>query len=847
MNSTTASKKNIVDFLWEWAEKHDDWGKYLVELIVKGEAALNSVERQLIFDYFIDSFRKNKILPKLVLTKPNYKPTSKLIKLKSLSDVTGVNKLAKNQKFSFGKNLTIIYGENGTGKTGYGRILKSLGFSYDVKTQIYSNIHAAPEPKSAVVEYEINGTDDMINWDGHNFSEDLSNISVFNNQCVQISLSDRKLIVSPSGFHLFELISFELNELSSQLNQKINSYTTTFTWTERLNEGTPQHQFITTLAYTSKESDLNTLSITNENTNEKLATTESKLQGLNQQLIRTEIQNIKLQTSELKAIKEKVIYAQNLLSETQQIQFIHINSQIKTLKNKTQSTIKEVADRNGIKFYDSSEYKSFITSAEAYINKLQLATYPTEDDKCVYCNQELSVDAINLLKSYRALLNDTTEKDLKNVQKEKDIYIENLKKIDTNIKFIQPTYGMDEKELPRQPDTIKNYNETISSVTKRCFEDTLDEKFDYNFTACVEFLDNEITKLDKDVSEKQILLDDIVKVESSLRAQINELKDRILLAEKQKEVCEVIKAMQAVSFLHSKSSSFNTASISRKTSEAREALIRQNFHDIFQNELATLRKSHIQIDLNFGTDRGSSKVSQNIKAHNLVDILSEGEQKAIALAEFLTELQLDTTKAPVIFDDPVNSLDHVIIDEVAKRLFELSKSRQVIIFTHSILFLNSIIQQSKLKIHSDLDAIFYSVKNNFGLSGIIDDVEQVNSYTYYTNKLQEILRQKSGDSEAKLAAEGYGHLRSAIEVCVEETILKNIIVRYGKGVSFPAILRINGEKLDAYKAKLNDIYEKCCTSIDGHSSPKTIHVTPELAVLEADFTNFKNIRREFLS
>ena len=72
------------------------------------------------------------------------------------------------------------------------------------------------------------------------------------------------------------------------------------------------------------------------------------------------------------------------------------------------------------------------------------------------------------------------------------------------------------------------------------------------------------------------------------------------------------------------------------------------------------------------------------------------QQFDVALAEFLTELQLDKSKAPVIFDDPVTSLDHKIVDEVARRLVGLSIERQVNVFTHSILLFNSIKSGRKL-------------------------------------------------------------------------------------------------------------------------------------------------------
>lgn len=90
-------------------------------------------------------------------------------------------------------------------------------------------------------------------------------------------------------------------------------------------------------------------------------------------------------------------------------------------------------------------------------------------------------------------------------------------------------------------------------------------------------------------------------------------------------------------------------------------------------------------------------------------------------------------------------------------------------------------------------------------------------------------------SEEKLAAEGYGHLRSAIENCVEEDILKRTIKRYRKGVACPALLRIEGTKIDALKGDLNHLYEKCCTSIDGHNSPTEIHVTPTIDALKIDY------------
>lgn len=110
--STTGTKKELIDFLWEWAESCGDWGKLLVSKIIECETRLSEDERKLIFDYFLQSIKLNTGLPKIDLPKPVYNPTTKTVSLIKLAEVNGVNKLAAGQSLNFAKNLTIIYGEN---------------------------------------------------------------------------------------------------------------------------------------------------------------------------------------------------------------------------------------------------------------------------------------------------------------------------------------------------------------------------------------------------------------------------------------------------------------------------------------------------------------------------------------------------------------------------------------------------------------------------------------------------------------------------------------------------------------------------------------------------------------
>ena len=849
MVSTTTNKKEIDDFLWDWAG-NADWAKLLVQKIVSTENSLLPVERDEVFKYFLQSIGLETGLPSLSISKPTYTPQSKQLELVSLSEVTGVNKLAKNQVIDFSANITVIYGENGTGKTGYGRILKALGFSYDRGNKIYSNIFGHSEPQTAKIKYKTNDGEDTFNWDGSNRIDDLESVSVFNNNCVQISLDgSRQLIVSPIGFHLFNLVSSELGELDILYRAKKREYPIEINWIESLHDGTPQHQFISSLSKDSSKEKLNELSNFGEEQEKELKEKETQLSKLSKDLLQNEIRALRSQIGELKASIDKIDQNKKALNAETWKKLIDTNKTITELEKNTQKGISEIAASKGIEFYETDEFKSFLSAAETYIKKINKETYPQENDVCVYCRQPLEKDAQELLKNYRKLLNDKTEENIAQLKKSKQSLINQVRDIDTSLKLNFASFGLDEEEKPVQPSEFVSFNKEASTFKSTFIKDEVAEGsvFDLKYDVFHKFVSDKKELLEKHLISRTESFENIEAKEKELKKKIAELKDRKLLSGKQPEVNKVIANHKKIAILNSHSNSFSTNSISRKTSQAREELVSQDFNDIFKKELKALRKSGLPNELSIGTARGTTKLSHRISNHQLLEILSEGEQKAIALAEFLTELQLDNIKAPVIFDDPVNSLDHKIIDAVGKRLIRLSKDRQVIIFTHSILLLNSLIQQSELPIYKQdgINFSFIKVKSNFGLTGVVDEVEEINSFDYYRKKLNKVLETKPEGEEAKLASEGYGHLRSAIEVSVESDVLQKSIRRYSKGVAFPSFLRVRGKEIDEYKGALNDIYEKCCTSIDGHSSPEEVPSTPCIDDLRADYESFKEIRKVF--
>ncbi len=79
------------------------------------------------------------------------------LRLCSISDVKGVNALAPKKPLEFGKgNITIVYGNNGSGKSGYVRLLKQVCGARETGT-LHRNVYKPGLVQKACISFEQDG------------------------------------------------------------------------------------------------------------------------------------------------------------------------------------------------------------------------------------------------------------------------------------------------------------------------------------------------------------------------------------------------------------------------------------------------------------------------------------------------------------------------------------------------------------------------------------------------------------------------------------------------------------------------------------------------------------------
>lgn len=126
--------------------------------------------------------------------------------LNSIEAIENVNRLAEGQTLRFATaGITLIYGDNGSGKSGYCRALKKLcHVRSGGEEEILGNAFEAtsPQPAAAIVRFTLGtGNLEEIRWrNGDPAPEGLSRISVFDSKTVPIYADrENKIEFLPDG------------------------------------------------------------------------------------------------------------------------------------------------------------------------------------------------------------------------------------------------------------------------------------------------------------------------------------------------------------------------------------------------------------------------------------------------------------------------------------------------------------------------------------------------------------------------------------------------------------------------------------------------------------------------
>ena len=225
-------------------------------------------------------------------------------------------------------------------------------------------------------------------------------------------------------------------------------------------------------------------------------------------------------------------------------------------------------------------------------------------------------------------------------------------------------------------------------------------------------------------------------------------------------------------------------------------------------------------------------------------VLSEGEKRAVALADFLTEVALDTSSSAIILDDPVTSLDFQWKEKIATILTKESVKRQVIIFTHDLAFLYLV---KKCAEENSVDITTHWIQKIENIPGYVflNNSPALEKEYCKATRARELYK-KSKDSAAEereyYLRLGFGALRTCYEAFIIYELFQGVVLRFDVRVS-PG--RLRDIKWDNTIAKeVNSKYEYISKFIEGHLQADGYTPKPDVPMLLTEIESFELLRKK---
>lgn len=792
--ATTPLKNQIIN----WLKNQDYWFQYSGNRLLEGESVSDELVSTTykLFSEDWELIEKKGEREEIVYSEiaAALAGEASNLKLRLIKDIKNVNALQQGQAIEINDNLTVVYGANGSGKSGYVRLLNNAFISRGDKN-ILQNVFietASGEPTCSFI-FQTDGDPYPKIFPADRTSPEFSQFAVFDTTCVRVHLeNDNQLNFTPTGFDFFEKV-LQLFEAIKQkaftdikVNRPPNTFIPLFT--------NPNHvqELIINLGVSTNEDKLIEVGTFTEEDAVKLERIKAeieRLKALNIQKQISELEKLKRELAEFMQRKQAILACLTSEKINHYLSLIDAFHKLQALSK--EQGIKSLEEFD-IDLVGSKEWRDFIVSAKNYATAIEASRnqsplYPSTNDNCLFCLQPLQEKENDLINTYWQFLKSEAERELNRVIQKIKEAISELKGLipakldDTTLLFsylagVAPELLKKWEVIAKETETVRqNLINNLTALNKdlptKSFPENTNE-----FQPILEHIQRTIDELSAKNPEREI---------ASLTFQLNLLSDRLLLSKLLEQVLAFVKSHKwALKLEQATTSAFRTNALTTFQGGLFSEHITDNYTNTFNAECDVLNApkvvSIVQRNAKLSTLRKLQVAGQTANS-----VLSEGEQRAISLADFLTEVQLNPTNTGVIFDDPVTSLDHLRKTDIAKRIVGLAANKQVIVFTHDLLFVNF------LKNFSEGFGIPFQCHWIEKLSDHVGVISNNNSPAtegdYKTvrkaNEAWQASRTSEPEVREQILKDGFASLRTNYEYFIIFDLFKAVVLRFEERVS----------------------------------------------------------------
>ena len=854
---------SVLSEIIAWSNNLPFWEKAALDMIVSGDELTDDKIDELLEYLLVDNHLTDKpIFPRRQLhlsqglsigvASERGKP-----KLKKIYNLQNINALVSDQELEFCQTLTTIYGENGSGKSGYARVIGSASFTRGDR-QILRNISKPDtgETLSADIELEINGEAVNIHHEIGSACPEMRSFYVFDSTSVKAHLMHANpMSFSPGGLIYLKKMAEATDRVRRRLGELIEQRTKENIFAPKFQGGSDISNLISSLGADTDIEILTSLSVVSDDELSRIDEFDKEIARLKSENTQEKIDELELVINDLRELIQSIRLLSNVLSDQ------HVK-EIQT-RVKEWNELNQIAQSQSIEIFKlptfsqtgSPQWVEFAKSAQK-LAQAESLSYPDANDHCLLCHQPLSSDAHKLLHDLWAHLESDAHEQLEQLESKLFDFTQQLSDLDFEILDDQ---RVSYRHLVEQDqEVLQIANSYVKSLQTRC-GDTLNAISKKLSFVAVPLPSDGIEEIGRVIGHIEMDKKNLVerKTDEEIQKLVGQktvLEHRKILKANISEILKFISDAQWVQKASTPSVKRSTKHISLKYSELFNRLVTDEYLRLFQD---TLKKLNCPLGVRVITkvQKGETFKQIGLVTDDTVDsskatpdkVLSEGEQRAVALADFLTEVALDEDSCGIILDDPVTSLDFQWKTRIASHIIEEASRQQVIVFTHDLHFLYVL---SELAAEKNLDFVSHWIEKFDEVPGYVhlNNSPSVEAKYKTTRFVQELYKHANDPSvpperRERLLKEGFGALRTCYEALVVFELFNGVVLRFDEQIKIGNLkdVVVNPTITKKIIDKVGDLSR----FIEGHlHSDQFVAQKPTPKMLMEEMNEYDNIKKQ---
>lgn len=767
---------------------------------------------------------------------------NKDVSLVSIKDIINISALSQTNQLEFAPTgLTVIYGDNGSGKSSYASVLKHVCTTRGIRPVIHPNLFIQGsdlQDKKANVFYSRAGNVDhvsLINLVAN--SPELRAVNVFDTSSANHYVeAEDEIAFIPHGINLLDKFAKALRDVETELEKEkqiLNLKKSDFSVLQ-LAVSSPSHAFLSTINSNTTREQLIENSLWDISKDERITAINEEIQKLKSTDPQTKIKSNTDFIRRLTILRKNFANWEGSLLDEASLQKIKdvVNNFVnatKTLKISSEAIFSDLP----LVGVGSATWKQLWESARKFYNESkQRESFPDTNENCPLCLQTLDLPAKQRFENFDEFVKNDLQKQYDQANSAYQVLLAQLNALNFSIDVYEPTILEIEQIIPDYRSIQTEYISTLQTWQQELIHLFQDEETIEDIESRT-ILQNPKLRIDSlllqlEEQNEQLLTQSIAERLAALETELsNLLCEKKVYTFRPKIYSEILR-LKRVKLLASAISKCNTRSLTTLSNTLTQTYVTQFLKDAFKDELRALGFNNVSVEAETKGSRGKQYHFLKLNAHNnvnasLKDILSEGEHRCIALATFLAELRLSDHKSAVVFDDPVSSLDHKWRNKIAGRIAQEANIRQVVVLTHDISFLIMIQEHSS---RLNLPIAINSLTRKKQETGIIltnppwdamKTSKRIGVLKDQQQKLSKLEKTETEDVVKPKVQNLYGRLRETWERFIEEVYLNDTIKRFGREVQTQRLAKLSDLTIEDYN-KVDENMSKCSTYMVGHDS-----------------------------